>query len=178
MIHPAVEKSQLIPVPGSDVTCQYASVPADLETRGSARGSDTADRLKFREWSHNLSPTQVKLVELLQFVIFLRKSITPLPVAVIVSAWDLVRDPVLPVSWLENHLPLLSQFLAANADTMPSQIYGISALGGDLVKDLERLRHEAVPSRRIKVFANKLETSNDLTAPIGFLLNQSDESSV
>lgn len=169
LIHPLVEKSQLIPISRPEPLPDSHS-----GTQSASGGPQISAAPESKEWSHDLSPTQVKLVELLQFVLFLRKSSAPIPVAVIVSAWDLVRDPILPISWLESHLPLLSQFLAANASTMPSKVYGISALGGDLGKDLEKLRHETVPSHRIKVFADKLDPSNDLTEPIGFLLNPSD----
>jgi len=123
------------------------------------------------EWSSNLSSTQVQLVELLQFVSHLRYETKSIRLAVIVSAWDLIRGPILPTSWLESHLPLLSQFLDANADTVPFRVFGISALGGDLQKDMQRLQDEAVPSRRIKVIDNKLESHGDLTAPIRFLLD-------
>jgi len=121
-------------------------------------------------WSPDLSPTQVQLVELLQFVSHLRSSPEPPPIAVIVSAWDTVKDPVLPISWLENKLPLLSQFLTANVNKVPFQVYGVSALGGDLEKDRERLQHEDVPSHRIKVVQDTFKPHGDLTAPIQFLL--------
>ena len=123
-----------------------------------------------REWSSDLTPTQVQLVELLQFVAFLRSTPEPLRIAVVVSAWDLVRDQIPPISWLESHLPLLFQFLVANSDAAPFRAYGISAIGGDLLKDLDRLQEETVPSRRIKVVENGLEPHGDLTAPIRFLL--------
>jgi hypothetical protein len=175
LIHPTVEKSQLIAVPGSVLGSEDNLGTADSKTQTAEGGSGITDTLNIREWGHDFSPTQVKLVELLQFVVFLRKSVTPLPIAVVISAWDLVRDPVLPISWLESHLPLLFQFLTANADSMPSQVYGISALGGDLVKDLDKLRQEVVPSRRIKVFVDKLEPTHDLTAPIRFALGLGEE---
>jgi hypothetical protein len=89
---------------------------------------------------------------------------------VIVSAWDLIKDPVLPSSWLEGRFPLLSQFLVANSNVMPFRVYGISALGGDLQKDLHRLQTVSVPSRRIKVVENILEPHSDITSPIRFLL--------
>jgi hypothetical protein len=92
---------------------------------------------ELREWSYDFAPTQIKLVELLQFVLSIRKTATPVPIAVVVSAWDLIKGPTLPISWIESHLPLLSQFLTSNADAIPSRVYGVSALGGDLKRDLE-----------------------------------------
>jgi len=175
LVHPSVEKSELIALPETESISTGTLGKIHSGVQNSEGGGTSVGATELREWSHNLAPTQVQLVELLQFVGVLHKAATPIPVAVVVSAWDLVRDQILPTSWLESHLPLLSQYLAANADTMRSRIYGISALGGDLGRDLEKLQHEDVPSRRIKVFADKLEPNNDLTAPIGFLLNPCDD---
>jgi len=122
-----------------------------------------------------LASTQVKLVELLQFVNYLRSSDKPPSIAVVVSAWDLVRASILPSSWLENNLPLLFQFLTSNVEVAPFRVYGVSALGGDLQKDLQWLQDEEVPSRRIRVVDNKLRAHGDLTAPIRFLLELDKE---
>ena len=160
-IHPAnIERSPRIAFPIREA--ETSSLEA-----ASAQDNDAA---KLREWSSNLASTQVKLVELLQFVNYLRSSNKPPSIAVVVSAWDLVRDSILPSSWLESNLPLLSQFLASNEEVAPFRVYGVSALGGDLRKDLQRLQGEDVPSRRIRVVDNKLQPHGDLTAPIRFLL--------
>ncbi len=140
-----------------------------------AAGAQDNDAAKLREWSSNLASTQVKLVELLQFVNYLRSSDKPPSIAVVVSAWDLVRASILPSSWLENNLPLLFQFLTSNVEVAPFRVYGVSALGGDLQKDLQWLQDEEVPSRRIRVVDNKLRAHGDLTAPIRFLLELDKE---
>ena len=170
LIHPAaVQRSTRI----SLLPTVEPSRSTDAEPLLGGRSDETAMGMKAiepTEWSSDLVPTQVKLVELLQFVTHLHSATEPFRVALVVSAWDLVRDPILPISWVESHLPLLSQFLVANADAVPFRTYGVSALGGDLAKDLERLQREAVPSHRIKVVENSLEPHGDLTAPIRFLL--------
>jgi len=125
----------------------------------------------FTEWKADNSPTQVQLVELLQFARYLHATSKPLRIAVVVSAWDLISEPILPEAWLESYLPLLSQFLSANAELMPFRIFGISAQGGDLEKDLTRLQAESVPSKRIRVVEHVLEPNRDLTAPLRFLLS-------
>jgi len=136
----------------------------------SSAASDSAAPRPISEWKPDDSPTQVQLVELLQFARFLHTSVKPLRVAVIVSAWDLVTESILPEAWLESYLPLLSQFLTANADALPFRIVGVSAQGGDLQKDLDRLQAESVPSRRVRVVERVLEPNRDLTAPLRFLL--------
>lgn len=167
-VHPtAVKIAQRIEVPQSDELL--------LENSRMPRNDDGAEE-HLKEWTPNLTPTQVQLVELLQFVAHLRSATLPSRTAVVISAWDLVREPTLPISWLENHLPLLFQFLVANRDAIPFCVYGVSALGGDLERDLKRLQDETLPSRRIKVVQDDLEPNGDLTAPIRFLLAFEDDS--
>jgi hypothetical protein len=163
-IHPAgIEKAPRITLPTGET-----EAPEAITASQGAEDKFAATKLK--EWSADVASTQVQLVELIQFVKYLRSSTKPVSIAVVVSAWDLVRDPTLPSSWLESNLPLLSQFLTSNAETAPFRIYGVSALGGDLQKDLQRLQGEDVPSRRIKVVDTKMQSHGDLTAPIQFLL--------
>jgi hypothetical protein len=154
---------------GIEKAPRIASLAEHQASRDAEQSPQDNDE-KVREWSPDFAPTQVKLVELLQFVNYLRSSNKLPSIAVVISAWDVVRDQVLPSFWLDSHLPLLSQFLTSNADAAPFQVFGVSALGGDLQKDVERLQNEDVPSRRIKVVENKLQSHNDLTAPIRFLL--------
>jgi hypothetical protein len=170
-IHPAaVRRAPRISLPATE-SLPSTEVAPPLEACRVEPGSEASISTQLTEWSPNLTPTQVQLVELLQFVACLGSTGKPTRIAAVISAWDLVRDPILPISWLESHLPLLFQFLVANASAMPFRAYGVSALGGDLEKDLERLQDEAVPSRRIKVVENRLDSHGDLTAPIRFLLD-------
>ena len=53
---------------------------------------------------------------------------------------------------------------------MPFRVYGVSALGGDLEKDLKALQDHLVPSDRIKVVAGSTDTHGDVTGPIRRLL--------
>ncbi|MEQ1871229.1 MAG: hypothetical protein ABL961_14535 [Vicinamibacterales bacterium] len=157
----AVRRSSRIgPAPRFDEEGHIEQAPAEPETA------------RVREWQYDDAPTQVQIVELIQFARFLRADSTPLAVAVVLSAWDLVREPILPAAWLEGYLPLLSQYLTANQEMMPSRVYGVSALGGDLEKDLTRLQAESTPSRRIRVVEDEIEPTHDLTAPLRFVLAQ------
>jgi hypothetical protein len=92
--------------------------------------------------------------------------------AVIVSAWDLVGQSAgSPSNWLATRLPLLSQYLRANPDRFATRIFGVSAQGGDLTRDGERLLLEDVPARRIVVVEDTSET-HDLTAPVRWAMGQ------
>jgi double-GTPase-like protein len=125
---------------------------------------------KGRPWTPEQTPTPVQLVELIQFVLHLRKLTAPLPIAIIISAWDLIKDPILPAAWVDSRLSLLSQFLRANVQDLSFRAYGVSALGGDLQKDRAELLSESTPARRAKIVERSLKSDNDLTAPLRFVL--------
>jgi hypothetical protein len=168
LIHPAnVDAGTRIPLSKEDVAIAASSESSNSNFSERVPGAT-------RDWSANFSPTQVQLVDLLQMLFEIRVSAAPLRIAVMISAWDLIKEPILPSSWLERRLPLLFQYLVANSETLEFRTYGISALGGDLHTDRRRLQDEPLPSRRIKVVENQFDPHGDLTAPIRFLLGLSD----
>jgi hypothetical protein len=140
--------------------------PTDLREGmvGSPTNSLTTD------WYAELAPTQVQLVDVIQFVDYLRANGCPLPVAVVISAWDLIHG-FRPEAWLARRMPLLSQFLISRADICPYEAYGVSAQGGDLVEDRKALLGVDVPAHRIRVIEGSHEEHRDLTAPVKFLLS-------
>lgn len=125
-------------------------------------------------WSDEFVPTQVQLVELLQFFT-LRSHTYPLSrVAVVVSAWDRVIDVFDdPAEWLTSCLPLLNQFLKANDDTLEYRVYGVSAQGGDITvsEETTRLQEVVQASDRIIVVGPDC-TRHDITAPVRWLMNE------
>jgi hypothetical protein len=133
-------------------------------------------------WTHQMVGTQVRLVELLQILRRPPIERERLHVAVIISAWDSVRDDLMRedgegeitvAEWLANALPLLAQFLEANAGRFPSQIYGVSAQGGDLVRDRERLLALGPDTwRRVMIDGPACE-AHDISAPIRWLVDTS-----
>lgn len=124
------------------------------------------------EWSPALAADQVKLVELMQFI--RERAQKPIPVAIIVSAWDLVPevDRANPNHWFARRVPLLAQYLDVQSGWFPRRVWGISAQGGDLeAKRAELLQVE--PSRRIEVVTDvDTEGLDDLTSPFRWLLEQ------
>ena len=118
-------------------------------------------------WDPRRTPTQVKLVELLQF--FLSHAGPRVRLGVIISAWDCVTErQTSPASWLSSRVPLLDQFLVANDDRIDHRVYGISAQGGSL-DEADTLREQSVAARRIRVSGPEGE-GNDITAPVRWLM--------
>jgi hypothetical protein len=122
-------------------------------------------------WTSEQSSTQVQLLDILQLMLGLRKTDDAPRLAVIVSAWDLVRVPVTPVGWLDSRLPLLSQFLRANQDWLPSEVFGVSSQGGDLNSDREKLLSSSTASARCQAVRGDSLNAVSISAPLLFLLN-------
>lgn len=122
-------------------------------------------------WDSSLVPTQVQLVELLQFI-DVTGSETNYRVGVVVSAWDQVLpSKKTPTAWLSSELPLLAQYLEANVVRHPYKIFGVSAQGGSLEKDLVALAKHHKQSERIIVDCGDGKATNDITLPIRWLLS-------
>jgi Double-GTPase 1 len=118
------------------------------------------------------SPTQVQLVELLQFFRIQTEHLPQIHLAVIVSAWDIARKVAsTPEKWISSQLPMLEQFLRANQEEIVSKIFGVSAQGGDLEKDAQKLLGKNSPSERI-IVAEASGQSSDITIPIRWLMER------
>ena len=120
------------------------------------------------EYDPRKSPAQIKLVDLLQVIIKLKK-ITPIKIAIIVSAWDLIQEEIKPEDWVKKRLPLLYQFLYSNNYHFICKYYGISAQGGQL-DNAKELRKHINPSERIKVILDEEPESNDITIPVKWVM--------
>lgn len=118
-------------------------------------------------WSVEKLPTQVKLVELLQFI--LEQSERKVRVAVVVSAWDLVDSTGwAPFEYVSRAMPLLQQFLEANDDLIEHAVFGVSAQGG-AIPDEKTTLLELDALKRIKV-RHGADADHDITKPISWLL--------
>lgn len=120
------------------------------------------------EWKPDLVPTQVQLVDLLQVTLSLGDSSKQIAIAIIVSAWDLVKEEISPEDWVKQRVPLLWQFVASSKQ-LQSRFFGISAIGGDLSLDQQRLSSTLVAAERATV-RDDTATGTDLTLPLQHLL--------
>lgn len=122
-----------------------------------------------QEWMADFVPEQVRLVDLLQFLLrppFLRRRRR---LVVVVSAWDVVLAPKpTPEQWLGREFPLLHQFLSNNPESFDVRVYGISAQGGDVTGDQRTALLRRTPSRRIECVGPTTDP-HDITAPLLWL---------
>jgi len=141
------------------------------EELGAVKNSDSAAQDEGVTWDAALTPTQVQLVELLQFLLLRVAERTPFRVAMVVSAWDLVcQEGRSPEEWLARRLPLLDQYLKGNPELFTTRVYGVSAQGGDLQQDIDLLREKHRHSERITIVGQDC-LQHDLTAPVRWLMS-------
>jgi hypothetical protein len=122
------------------------------------------------EWDPEGAPTQVQLVDILQILLALRAPRRPLPLSIIVSAWDEVPKGMTPDDWLAAKLPLVDQFVRARRDAFAHHVFGLSAQGGDLSRDLDRLQRVVNPIERVALVSDD-EQSNDVSKTISWMMD-------
>jgi hypothetical protein len=144
-----------------------AAQTASVTTASTAAGLPKEDEIPARP---TYSPTQVQLVELLQFFRIQTEHLPKIHLAVIVSAWDIARKVAsTPERWISSQLPMLDQFLKTNQEEIVSKVFGVSAQGGDLEKDAQKLLGKNSPSERI-IVAEGSGQSSDITIPVRWLM--------
>jgi hypothetical protein len=131
-------------------------------------------------------PTQVVLVDWLQF---LREAFTARVgggyrprVGIVVAAWDRVPEDQKaagPERWIKSNLPLLHQFIKANDEDFEFAFFGVSVASGDLQADPEFKAAYLDGDPRtagevVHTLAGKLETSRDVSLPVGWALGLGD----
>lgn len=122
-------------------------------------------------WDVEKAPTQVQLVELLQFLKSQPHFRPPFRLAIAISAWDLVAvSKMSPESWVQEQLPLLRQFLTSNCSSFEVAFYGISAQGGNYEgSDVAKL-HKKNPAKRIEIVGGSVKSKHDITEPLQWLM--------
>lgn len=120
-------------------------------------------------------PMQVQLVDLLQFLEYIREG-KLIKLGIMLSAWDEVVGSEYenkPELLVEKRMPLLWQFLKSNPQLFRCKYWGVSAQGGQLdVDGAEKLLEHSDPTDRIFLVNNDGQRSKDITAPIDCLLGE------
>lgn len=160
-IHPSEIKE-----PITIIQALHGYTPKNLDNIESPSSQQQGYTVKFED-----IPTQVHLVELLQFMMLVNITQTPRNIGIVISAWDLIKDDYRsPKDWLSQRLPLLDQYLNANENYIQCKIFGVSAQGGDYEKDIEKLQKYNDPSERILV-VDEDNSILDITSPISWAVN-------
>jgi hypothetical protein len=124
-----------------------------------------------RPWDARAAAEQVKLADLLQVIAERGRAKRPLPLAVMISAWDLIESQnepkTHPEQFLQKDWSLLHQYLLANPELFRSRVYGVSARGGNDEAQAELVQF--VPHERVWL-KDGAEVTKDLTRPIRWLL--------
>ena len=121
-------------------------------------------------WSPELIPTQVKIVELMQFLF--ERAQRKLRVAIVVSAWDLaISHFSAPNEFVTRAFPLFQQYLESNDDIFQYSVFGVSAQGGDIRVEKEKQELLGLDDAlmRIKVQQGQV-IDQDITKPIAWLM--------
>lgn len=132
------------------------------ELAGKAGETVQTERVAVTEtpFSYRGAPTQVLLTDLLQMIS--EKANKSLRLCVVVSAWDQVpRQCKSPKGYLKSQYPLLDQYISANLASYQAVVLGLSAQGGSLPEDAERLKKMA-PLERVTLVSEESST-HDLT---------------
>lgn len=111
-------------------------------------------------------PTQVQLIELIQFVQYIKDN-KRINIGIVLSAWDLIMDmdmDISPEAYVHKEMNMLWQFLQSNNKTLKTTFWGVSAQGGEITD--EKLHDIEEPIKRIKVVDNRGNMNQDIAIPI------------
>jgi hypothetical protein len=155
----------LAPTSSADVDLDWvipeSAAPGDAADAGQRPGGELS-------WHPGLMPADARAVDLLQSLLDQRSQ--PLPLAIIVSAWDRASGSPSPTAWLSERVTLLDQYLASNANRLPHAVFGVSAQGGDFATGLPaQLAGEDPWDRAYLVGPDGVRDT--FAAPIVWLLN-------
>lgn len=134
---------------------------------------DEIDKTKKKIWDHSDVPTQVKMVELLQFLKIIKDSAKPIKISLILSAWDEVKAGFdTPELCLKSQFPLLQQFLDSNLNSYSYNLFGVSAQGIGYNKSTNKedlvSNFDSTISRISVIYKGKV--SHDISFPINILM--------
>jgi hypothetical protein len=126
------------------------------------------------EWDPRMAPTQVQLVELLQFIEDFPETTFPFKLAIIISAWDLLDIlGISPEEWVKKELPLLHQYLFTNKNIFPYKIFGVSAQGWPYKDNEVKVSACTEPADRIIIKCDGYN-GKDLTKPVAWIMDENE----
>jgi len=134
---------------------------------------------KALDGSKTEAPTQIVLVDLIQFILTAIREKCPNPprtkVGFVLTGWDSVPVDFVggPAAWIQDNMPFLAQFLDCNRDVLDFEYFGSSVFSGDPENNQEYLNEMSHKDPRtlgyIKVGASD-SAEPDFTIPIAWAL--------
>jgi len=159
-------------VRGSDcvmffINAATARTPVYLSDLGHDGADDAGNEAEAEDFDPTALESDVLNAELLQLMPLLTDAPErPPPVAVIISAWDQVdRLGQPPREWLRLNQPMFSQVLDEYGRAAPTEVFGVSAQGGDYVRNPEVVERP-VTERPLVVTADA--RGRDIAAPLAW----------
>lgn len=126
-----------------------------------------------QEWEYKSIPYQVRLIEVLQFIINPPFKYGQRKISLIVSAWDTVRhNSDNPELWVSKEHPMLYQFLSSNVSLFKVRYYGVSAQGGDI--DIPEIKERLLENfnSTSRIICQDINTkTNNITLPIMWVMS-------
>ena len=145
--------------------------PAGTDSPKSANGqhAERSTELELPESRTVSACTVAKCLDALENILAYQRTRWPIRLGIVISAWDTVDGSPTPATWLKDHAPALDGFARANTDMLEWSLYGVSAQGGKLPVDRDRLL--ALGSVRDRVYAqNENGGAVPLTDPLRWAL--------
>lgn len=147
----------------------FADEDSETEQDPATEQDETVEADGVVDFDPRRMPEQTRIIDILQLLqaAVLQKGRRRL--VIVVSAWDVVAaDGVEPSEWLEREMPMLAQYLAANAELYDVRHCGISAQGGSFEGEARNLLLAVDPTNRVQCRWDG-ETTNDITLPLTWL---------
>ena len=127
-------------------------------------------------WTAKGAATQIKLVDILRFILDGTAEDKVIPVAIVISAWDRVLSlpkelqAETPKDWVEKETAFVEPVLGFKLrEVLFVDYFGISAQGGDYTKDKANFLGEA--SKRVLVYSDTGAYDKDISAPIKWVMS-------
>lgn len=100
-------------------------------------------------FEHRLACTAAALTDVLENMVELQLGRQRLRLAIVTSAWDRADGGgETPNEWLHDRLPAISAWCATNSWRVEYEVFGVSAIGGQLPDDRDQLLAKGAVSQR------------------------------
>ena len=138
---------------------------------GNGQDAELRNELEPPKFKNEFACTVAQCLDALENILMYQRTRWPIRLVIVISAWDTVDDSPTPASWLRDRAPALDSFAKANTDMVEWNLYGVSAQGGMLPAERDRLL--ARGSVRERVYARSASGDDvPLVEPLRWVLRK------